>query len=276
MCNCGYRHIIGVCNRFAEGFEEEEEKKIECNAECAKNKRDAQIAKAFATKDEKKQKELRADYYPESLIEFAKENLKTVVKIEKIFEEVVKTKSSKSLPQIEGGLKRYIAILAKEHYFIDICTYGGRHKNASSVTDVYYKDENSQVPATLLSDYVKLINKGILSNDPEERKNKLFEASLKISELPMGGSLEDLKRNLIGFHSEFYTEKIGTRGGFYLHFYNKYRAEEAYKKLRGCGGGYSFVDLIDHIDGESKSRIAKPVKKKKKKKDTDFEGFREV
>lgn len=240
-----------------------------------KNKRDAQIAKAFKNKDEKKQKELKADYYPENLIEFAVENIKTVVKFEKIFEEVVRTKSSCSLPDLEPGFKRYISILAREHYCLDLCTYGGRNKNNKRVTDVYYKDETTQVPATLLSDYVKLISKGILSGDAEERKNKLFEASIKISELPIGGSLDELKQNLIGFHSEFYTEKIGTRGGFYLHFYNKYRAEEAFKRLRSCGGGYSYINLLDHTESQDKKKVSKGGKKKKKK-EMDFEGFTEV
>jgi len=81
--------------------------------------------------------------------------------------------------------------------------------------------------------------------------------------------LEDLKRDLIGFHSEFYTEKIGIRGGFYLHFYNIYRATEAFKKIRNSGAGYANIDLIDH------SKPAKK-KKKKKKKERDLEGFQEV
>lgn len=275
-CKCGYRNILGICNRYDEGYEEEEEKKLECNAECTKNKRDAQIAKAFHSKDEKSQKELRADYYPENLIEFAQENLKFVSKLEMILEEVIKTNSSKSLPSFDPAFKRYIAILVREHYNLEMCTYGGRNKSSKAVTDVYPKEDGtSAIPATLLTDYVKLINKGIVSGDADERKNKLFEASIKISELPIGGSLDDIKRDLIGFHSEFYTEKIGVRGGFYLHFYNKYRAEEAFKRLRGCGGGYSFVDLIIHGEEKSKTKSTKPSKKKKKK-EIDFEGFREV
>lgn len=178
------------------------------------------------------------------------------------------------MPDFDLSFKKFISVLVKEHYFLDMCTYGGRGKS-KKVTDVSYKDEHSEVPSTLLSDYVKMIKKGIVCEDAEERKNKLFEASIKISELPIGGSLEDLKRNLIGFHSEFYTEKIGVRGGFYLHFYNKYRAEEAFKKLRNSGGGYSYVNLIDHSDKKDK-KTTKTGKKKKKEKEFDFEGFTEV
>ena len=50
---CGYRYVSSICNRYFEGFEEEEEKKIDCNSEWVKNKRDAQIAKAFTSKNEK-------------------------------------------------------------------------------------------------------------------------------------------------------------------------------------------------------------------------------
>ena len=193
-----------------------------------------------------------------------------VIKVEKVLEDAVKNKESRSLPELEPGMRKYLCTLAKEHYFCDVTTYGGRFKGQKKVTDVYYKDETTQIPATLLSEYVKLIKKGIVSNDAEERKNKLFEASIKVGDLPIGSSLEDLKRNLIGFHSEFYTEKIGIRGGFYLHFYNIYRAEEAYKKLRNCGAGYSNIDLINH------SKPSKKKSKKKKKKVRDFEGFQEV
>lgn len=206
------------------------------------------------------------------MIEFAKENLKLVAKVERILEEAVKAKTSISLPDVEFAARKYISTLAREHYGLDVCTYGGRIKNSKKVTDVYYKDELSQVPATLLSDYVKLINKGVLSGDAEERKNKLFEASIKVAELPLGSSLEDLKINLIGFHSEFYTEKIGIRGGFYLHFYNKYRAEEGFKKLRNSGAGYANIDLIIH--GEEP--VKKKGKKTKKAKNYDYEGFQEV
>jgi len=247
---------------------------IDCNAECTKNKRDSQIAKAFTKKDEKKQRELRADYYPETLIDFGKEHLKFLVRIENILEETIRNKTSRSLPDLEPGTKTAISILVREHYYLDMITYGGRGKS-KKVTDVYFKEEMSQVPSTLLSEYIRMIKKGIISEDAEDRKNKLFESSIKISEMPIGGSLDDLKMNLIGFHSEFYTEKIGVRGGFYLHFYNKYRAEEAYKKLRNCGGGYSYVNLIDHTDDETKSAKSKKGKKKKKK-EYDFEGFTEV
>ena len=233
------------------------------------------LPKHLQVKMRNKQKELRADYYPEALIEFAKENLKLISKLEKIFEEIIKTKGFISLPDIETSMRKYVSMLAKEHYGLDVCSYGGR-KGSKPVTDVYFKEEptQSQIPATLLSDYVKLINKGIVSGDADERKSKLFESSIKLADLPIGFSLDDLKRNLVGFHTEFYTEKIGTRGGFYLHFYNKYRAEEAYKKLRNNSSGFSYIDLIDHTNQESKAKKGKP--KKKKQAELDFEGFREV
>lgn len=273
-CKCKYRHIIGICNRFI-GYDDEfeEPEPLECNSECLKNKRDAQIAKAFTSKDTKKQKELKADYYPEYLIDFAKSNLKLVTKVEKILEEVVKFKCCKTLPDIEGEFLSPIAALVREHYGCDLCRYGSRLKNAKRVTDANYKDDDSRIPSTLLSDYVKLIKDGVISNKANERKEKLFEASIKIPNIPIGMSKEDIKRNLIGFHSEFYTEKIGQKSGYYFHFYNKYRAEEAYKKLRSSAGGFTGVDLI--ITGEQK-KANKKKKTKNKKAKLDFEGFMEV
>jgi hypothetical protein len=274
-CKCKYRHVIGVCNRYVDGFNEEEEEKdlIECTPECMKNKRDAQIAKAFTSMDTDKQKELKADYYPESMIEFAKSHLKMISKVELALEKAVKNKTGETLPEIEGEFLSPIAALVKEHYGCDMARYGGRLKNAKRVTDVYYKDEDSKIPSTLLTDYVKLIKNGIISDKANERKEKLFEASIKVPSMPIGMSLEDIKRNLIGFHSEFYTEKIGRQSGYYFHFYGKYRAEAAYKKLRLSAGGFTGVDLIIH--GEEKKTVKK-AKKKKNKAQKDFLGFQEV
>lgn len=274
LCKCGYRFVTGVCNRYVQGFDESEEnKQIECNSECIKNKRDAQIAKAFSSKDTDKQKELKADYYPEYLIEFAKSHLKLIGNIEKILESVIKCKGGKSLPDIEGEFLSPIAALVKEHYKCDLCRYGGRIKNGKKVTDVYYKDENSQIPSTLLSDYVKLIKEGVISDKAHERKEKLFEASIKVPNLPIGMSLDDIKRNLIGFHSEFYTEKVGNKSGYFFHFYNKYRAEEAYNKLRQSAGEFTGVDFIVHGEDKKKDTLRK---KKKKTIKGDFYGFQEV
>ena len=265
---------MGICARYVDGFEEEEKEVIECNSECMKNKRDAQIAKAFTSNDTDKQKELKADYYPESLIEFAKSHLKLVLKVEKVLEKVIKNKGGESLPDINGEFLSKIAAIVKEHYGCDMTRYGGRIKNANRVTDAYYiDDETSKIPSTLLSDYVKLIKEGIISDKANERKEKLFEASIKISSMPIGMSLDDIKRNLIGFHSEFYTEKIGKKSGYYFHFYSKYRAEEGYKKLRSSAGGFTGVDLIIH--GEEK-KAKKSTKKKKKKAHGDLFGFVDV
>jgi hypothetical protein len=92
---------------------------------------------------------------------------------------------------------------------------------------VSYRKGESLTPSTKLSDYVALIQKGVLSENADERKKKLFEATLKLTSLPVGATLNDVKVNLIGFHSEFYAEKIPghpKRPEFYLHFYNIYRA----------------------------------------------------
>jgi hypothetical protein len=275
-CECKYRYVIGICNIFDDCDEADEERKVECNAEWKKNKRDSQIAKAFKKKDYSKIKELKVDFYPEKLIEFAKENSKLVIKIENILDDIIRKKEDSSLPSLDHSSKYYIGIYIKEHYGWEWCTYGGGSKG-KTVTDIYYKEGKSHIPSTLLSDYVRMIKKGIISSDADERKDKLFESTLKVYELPVGANLDDIKRHLIGFHSEFYTEKIPKKEGYYLHFYNMYRAEEAYKKLRNCGGGYSFVDLVHHVDIEGTSiklgRSTKTKKKKKKKKEVDEEGF---
>ena len=77
-----------------------------------------------------------------------------------------------------------INCLIREHYKLDWCTYGGGRFSNVVTTEVYFKEGESEMPSTKLSQYVKLIKKGVISEKAGERQAKLFEASLKINDLP--------------------------------------------------------------------------------------------
>lgn len=58
-----------------------------------------------------------------------------------------------------------------------MCTYGG--KNQKTVTDVFWK-EGAKIPDLMISEIVQMISKGIMSNDHDQNKGMIFEASLYI------------------------------------------------------------------------------------------------
>ena len=202
------------------------------------------------------------------MIEFAKENMKFVLRIEKILEAVVKEKTYKTLPDIDPGKKGFVSTLMNENYALEWQTYGGGKTSLKQSTDVHYKEGESRIPETLLSDVVKLIQRGILG-EPGEQKKMLFEATLHVYDVPRGCTLDDLRRSIVGFQSEVYAEKAANKpGSFYLHFYNFYRAKECYKKLKYTPGQFTAVDLISHKKTEEPV-----VQTKKKKKTVDIFGF---
>lgn len=88
------------------------------------------------------------------------------------------------------------------------------------VIDVYYT-EDSRIPEVLLSEYVRLIQKGVLASSTKERKNP-FNASLYIYNVSREHSLDELKDLINEFKHMYYPEydNKSLNKAFYLHFYN--------------------------------------------------------
>ena len=85
-----------------------------------------------------------------------------------------------------------------------MCTYGG--KNQKTVTDVFWK-EGAKIPDLMISEIVQLIQKGIMSNDHDQNKGMIFEASLYIQNVLKGTSMDELKKYMSAFKNEMYVEK---------------------------------------------------------------------
>ncbi len=85
-----------------------------------------------------------------------------------------------------------------------MCTYGA--KNSKTVTDVFWK-EGSKVPDVLVSEVMSLIERGIMSANSEDNRNQVFEATLHISNVARGTTIDDLKKFLSNFRNEMYTQK---------------------------------------------------------------------
>jgi hypothetical protein len=74
-----------------------------------------------------------------------------------------------------------------------MCTYGGR--NAKTVTDVFWS-EGCKVPDVLVSEVMKLIERGIISANNDDTRDQIVEATLNIIGVTKGTSIDDLKKFL--------------------------------------------------------------------------------
>jgi hypothetical protein len=143
------------------------------------------------------------------MLEFAKEHPKFVEKCEKLLTDVVLEKSSRSFSGLGSTKKNFLTTLVFEHFFIDMCTYGGR--NQKTVTDVFWK-EGCKVPDVLVSELMTLIEKGIMSTNHDDNKSMIFEATLNIINCQKSATVDELKKFLSNFKNEMYAEK-GKQGG---------------------------------------------------------------
>lgn len=104
----------------------------------------------------------------------------------------------------------------------------------------------------------------------------VFEATLSITNVQKGTTIDDLKKFLTNFRNEMYAERGKTPGSFLLHFYKKMRAKDAYTYLKNTPNQYTGVELISHKKEIGTNQVAQTeVKKARKKSETvvDDEGF---
>lgn len=143
--------------------------------------------------------------------------------------DVVLEKSMRSFTGLSSAKKSFLTTLVFENFNLDMCTYGG--KSSKTVTDVFWK-EGCKVPDILVSELMVLIERGIMSTNNEDNRNMIFEATLYIHDVIKGSTIDDLKKFLKNFKNEMYAEKGKQFGSFYLHFYKKERAKDAFTFLR--------------------------------------------
>lgn len=158
------------------------------------------MANAFgSSKDfEESKNSIQFEYYPEDALSYASKNPKFAQKVESYLTEVVMHKSSRSFLNLTIGKRNFVTMYVYEHFKLEMCTYGGKGAGNASVTDVLWK-EGGRVPEILVSEVIKLIEKGIMTANHETTRNSIFEASLILSSVPKGTSMDDLKKLLRGF-----------------------------------------------------------------------------
>jgi len=141
--------------------------------------------------------------------------------------------------------RSFITLYVYEHFKLDMCTYGGKGANNTSVTDVFWKD-GCKVPEILVSEVIKLVEKGIMSSNHEATRNSIFEASVILTQVPKGSSMDDLKKLLRSFQNEFYPERKLSTHSILLHFYSQMRAKDAITFMHNTPHTFPNVELVCH------------------------------
>jgi len=76
------------------------------------------------------------------------------------------------------------------------------------------------VPEIMCSEIAEMISKGIEQVKNESDISSIFEASLYINNVTRGNTIDTLKKFLINFKSDMYTEKGSTASQYQVHFYS--------------------------------------------------------
>mmetsp|Transcript_15755 Transcript_15755/g.26588 ORF Transcript_15755/g.26588 Transcript_15755/m.26588 type:complete len:156 (-) Transcript_15755:305-772(-) len=148
---------------------------------------------------------IKIEYYPDEALEFAIKHPKFAAKVETYLTDVVLEKVSRSFLNLTGERRNFLMMYVYEHFKLEMCSFG-RKGGTTSVTDVTWK-EGCRVPEILATEVVDLIERGIITGDLHENRKLLFEASLVITNIPKGSTLDDIKKLLRNFENEFYPER---------------------------------------------------------------------
>ena len=202
---------------------------------------------------------------------------KFVAKCEKLLSDIVLEKGVRSFTGLTSGKKSFLQPFVFEHFKLDMCTYGT--KNSTTVTDVFWRD-GCKIPDILVSEVIKLIERGLVSANSEDNRDQIFEATLFITNVGKFTSIDDLKKFLSNFRNEMYTQKGKMQGHFYVHFYKKQRARDAWTYIRNTPNQFTNVELIQHKKEIGTNPDLTPLqqaelgdKKKKRERVIDDEGF---
>jgi hypothetical protein len=183
-------------------------------------------------------------------------------KIESHLTYIVLNKSSKSYASLPAAKRQYLSLLVYEHFLLDMCSYG--HQGQKRTTDVYWR-EGCKIPQIHCSEIADMINKGFDEVTHQSSKTTIFEASIHFSNVQSGYNIDDLKKFLVNFKNEIYTEKGKAIGSFSCHFYLKQRARDALSYIQNQPSNFSNCQLIEHKKESGTLTIIEESKEQKKK-----------
>ena len=133
--------------------------------------------------------------------------------------------------------------MVHEHFKLDMCVYGGLGQKR--VTDVFWRD-GSKVPEVMCSEIAEMISKGIEEVKTESKMSSIFEATIEINNVTRGNTIDNLKKFLVNFKNEMYTEKGATQSHFKVHFYSWARAKDAYSYIQYTPSPFANCSMIKH------------------------------
>jgi hypothetical protein len=90
---------------------------------------------------------------------------------------------------------------------------------------VFYK-EGAKIPEIHCTEIANLISKGIGEITDVTKVATIFQATLVITNFPINATLDQLKKLLINFRDEIYTERKA-KNQFLVHFYELQTAKSA-------------------------------------------------
>lgn len=106
------------------------------------------------------------------------------------------------------------------------------------------------MPEIMCSEIAMLINRGIHEVRKEADKKTIFEASLIITNVTLGTTIDTLKKFLTNFKNEMYTERGKNKTQFQVHFYKKARARDACSYCQTTPGEFSNCYMQEHDKDE--------------------------
>jgi len=196
---------------------------------------------------------------------------------------IVLNKSTKHYTHLTGGKREFLTLLVHEHFKLDMCVYG--QMGQKRVTDVFWRD-GCKVPEIMCSEIAEMISKGIEEVKTESNMSTIFEASILINNVTRGSSIDTLKKFLINFKSDIYTEK-GSSSSFKVHFYSWQRAKEAHSYIQYTPNQFSNCTLVRHkkevgvggelnLDEINQAHAAAQYQPRRRKGSVDSNGFETV
>jgi len=116
--------------------------------------------------------------------------------------------------------------------------------------------------------------------------SSIFEASIFISNVVRGNTTDQLKKFLINFKNEIYTERGSMGATFKVHFYSFARAKEALSFMQFTPSAFANCQLVKHtkeigtagelaIDNES-YQAAAVQRPKRRNLSEDSDGFSKI
>ena len=234
-CKCGNKNLNTLCGEVTA---------LECDEGCTRISRDKALGSA------------EKETYTEELVEFAKNNVEFVKKVEERLQGIISRKERVTFfPPMKDKQRWFCHELAAFHYKLDV-----ESLDREPYRSVYlYFTETARIPSPSLSRFVALVSQGIET----EFEKKECLASLLFYQLSPSVTSEDITDVLQKFNGDFYVKWENDHSAF-AHFFSISKCTEARKMLERTPGQYSIVKMIVNTPQEESNVVKKKSRNNRK------------